>query len=266
MTKFREREKNSVLSSLSLRSPQFNRIVLTFFWKCWENDYGNVSVILFLCFRLRNLRWCCTTISFHTSSSLRWSSRLWGILPSPFIILSNDVVFNTASFPSKLGSFIRQPQFGVCKFGWTYFVKGDFLSWSSKFCQEIIIQFYSLCYFMNDSQGRVSTQQVFGLSNSDLVPGKYEGGAISFLAFLFIRSFLCCRWLNQLKSWVPFCLGGLKLWEGSLDLIKALRSDIRTGLISFGGKRVLEVGFSFSSWLFSFQLKFWMHIWKHCSY
>ncbi|XP_014521682.1 histidine protein methyltransferase 1 homolog [Vigna radiata var. radiata] len=59
-------------------------------------------------------------------------------------------------------------------------------------------------------KGRVSTQQVFGLSNSDLVPGKYEGG--------------------------------LKLWEGSLDLIKALRSDIRTGLASFGGKRVLEVG------------------------
>ncbi|XP_027913433.1 histidine protein methyltransferase 1 homolog isoform X1 [Vigna unguiculata] len=59
-------------------------------------------------------------------------------------------------------------------------------------------------------KGRVSTQQVFGLSNSDLVPGKYEGG--------------------------------LKLWEGSLDLIKALRSDIRSGLTSFGGKRVLEVG------------------------
>ncbi|XP_061369176.1 uncharacterized protein LOC133312051 isoform X2 [Gastrolobium bilobum] len=59
-------------------------------------------------------------------------------------------------------------------------------------------------------KGRVNTQQVFGLSNSDLVPGKYEGG--------------------------------LKLWEGSLDLIKALRSDINSGLISFGGKRVLEVG------------------------
>ncbi|KAK7331442.1 hypothetical protein VNO77_25667 [Canavalia gladiata] len=59
-------------------------------------------------------------------------------------------------------------------------------------------------------KGRVNTQQVFGLSNSDLVPGKYEGG--------------------------------LKLWEGSLDLIKALRSDIKNGLISFGGKRVLEVG------------------------
>ncbi|XP_004489175.1 uncharacterized protein [Cicer arietinum] len=59
-------------------------------------------------------------------------------------------------------------------------------------------------------KGRVNTQQVFGLSNSDLVPGKYEGG--------------------------------LKLWEGSLDLIKALRSDIKSELISFGGKRVLEVG------------------------
>ncbi|XP_025693534.1 uncharacterized protein [Arachis hypogaea] len=59
-------------------------------------------------------------------------------------------------------------------------------------------------------KGRVNTQQVFGLSNSDLVPGKYEGG--------------------------------LKLWEGSLDLIKALRCDIKSGLISFGGKRVLELG------------------------
>lgn len=36
-------------------------------------------------------------------------------------------------------------------------------------------------------------------------------------------------------------LGGLKLWEGSLDLIKALNSDIRSGHISFSKKRVLEV-------------------------
>lgn len=57
---------------------------------------------------------------------------------------------------------------------------------------------------MDDSQGRVSTQQVFGLSNSDLVPGKYEGGAISILAFLFIRSFPSCRGLNRLKSWFSF--------------------------------------------------------------
>ncbi|XP_054820874.1 LOW QUALITY PROTEIN: uncharacterized protein LOC129319820 [Prosopis cineraria] len=59
-------------------------------------------------------------------------------------------------------------------------------------------------------KGRVNTQEVFGLSNSDLVPGKYEGG--------------------------------LKVWEGSLDLIKALNSDIRSGHISFSKKRVLEVG------------------------
>ncbi|KAG4387602.1 hypothetical protein GLYMA_11G254400v4 [Glycine max] len=66
------------------------------------------------------------------------------------------------------------------------------------------------CVEVLASEGRVNTQQVFGLSNSNLVPWKYEGG--------------------------------LKLWEGSLDLIKALRSDIRNGLISFSGKRVLEVG------------------------
>ncbi|KAJ8433731.1 hypothetical protein Cgig2_019799 [Carnegiea gigantea] len=57
-------------------------------------------------------------------------------------------------------------------------------------------------------KGRVSTQEVFKLSNSDLVPGKYEGG--------------------------------LKLWEGSLDLVKALDSDIQKGNLSFEGKRVLE--------------------------
>lgn len=64
-------------------------------------------------------------------------------------------------------------------------------------------------------KGRVSTQEVFKLSNSDLVPGKYEGG--------------------------------LKLWEGSLDLVKALASDIQKGCLSFEGKRVLEVNFLFCS-------------------
>lgn len=59
-------------------------------------------------------------------------------------------------------------------------------------------------------KGRVSTQEVFALSNSDLVPGKYEGG--------------------------------LKLWEGSLDLVKELRLEIRKGLLSLSGKRVLELG------------------------
>lgn len=59
-------------------------------------------------------------------------------------------------------------------------------------------------------KGRVSTQEVFALSNSDLVPGKYEGG--------------------------------LKLWEGSIDLIKALSSDMQDGKLSFRGKRILELG------------------------
>lgn len=59
-------------------------------------------------------------------------------------------------------------------------------------------------------KGRVSTQEVFSLSNSDLVPGKYEGG--------------------------------LKLWEGSLDLVKTLRSKVGDGRLSFLGKRVLELG------------------------
>lgn len=59
-------------------------------------------------------------------------------------------------------------------------------------------------------KGRVSTQEVFKLSNSDLVPGKYEGG--------------------------------LKLWEGSLDLVKALDSEIQKGTLSFEGKSILELG------------------------
>lgn len=59
-------------------------------------------------------------------------------------------------------------------------------------------------------KGRVSTREVFALSNSDLVPGKYEGG--------------------------------LKLWEGSLDLVKALHSEIQNGVLSFEGKKVLELG------------------------
>ncbi|CAN1228361.1 Histidine protein methyltransferase 1 homolog [Linum grandiflorum] len=59
-------------------------------------------------------------------------------------------------------------------------------------------------------KGRVRTQEIMGLPNSDLVPGVYEGG--------------------------------LKLWEGSLDLVKALRSEIRKGELSFSRKKVLELG------------------------
>ncbi|CAM8994643.1 unnamed protein product [Rhodiola kirilowii] len=59
-------------------------------------------------------------------------------------------------------------------------------------------------------KGRVSTKEVLALSNLDLVPGKYEGG--------------------------------LKLWEGSLDLVKALQSEVQDQKLSFTGKRVLELG------------------------
>lgn len=56
----------------------------------------------------------------------------------------------------------------------------------------------------------MSTHEVFALSNSDLVPGKYEGG--------------------------------LKLWEGSLDLVKTLRSEVESCNLSLAGKKVLELG------------------------
>jgi predicted nicotinamide N-methyase len=56
----------------------------------------------------------------------------------------------------------------------------------------------------------VNTKEVFGLPNSDLVPGVYEGG--------------------------------LKLWEGSIDLVKALEKETQTGNLTFSGKRVLELG------------------------
>lgn len=36
-------------------------------------------------------------------------------------------------------------------------------------------------------QGRVSTQEVFTLSNSDLVPGKYEGVYISSYLSMFVK-------------------------------------------------------------------------------
>ncbi|XP_020242021.1 histidine protein methyltransferase 1 homolog [Asparagus officinalis] len=59
-------------------------------------------------------------------------------------------------------------------------------------------------------KGKVSTFDVFGVSNSDLVPGKYEGG--------------------------------LKLWEGSIDLVKALHFEVQESRLMIKGKRVLELG------------------------
>ncbi|XP_057481023.1 uncharacterized protein LOC130767870 isoform X2 [Actinidia eriantha] len=55
-------------------------------------------------------------------------------------------------------------------------------------------------------KGRVSTQEVFKLSNCDLIPG------------------------------------GLKLWEGSLDLVKTLQKEVQSEQLLLPGKRVLELG------------------------
>lgn len=59
-------------------------------------------------------------------------------------------------------------------------------------------------------KGRINSQSVLKVANSDLVPGKYEGG--------------------------------LKLWECTIDLIETLRREIQDGQLSFRGKRVLELG------------------------
>lgn len=59
-------------------------------------------------------------------------------------------------------------------------------------------------------KGRVNSADVLGVSNTDLVPGKYEGG--------------------------------LKLWECAVDLVNVLQGEVKDGRLSFRGKRVLELG------------------------
>lgn len=93
----------------------------------------------------------------------------------------------------------------------------------------------------------MSTKEVLGLPNSDLVPGVYEGAhttalivfALSFFIFFYFCCLLDCA---HLCMYVILGIGGLKLWEGSIDLVKALRLEVQNGNISFSGKRVLEVG------------------------
>ncbi|KAL0773110.1 hypothetical protein Bca101_038261 [Brassica carinata] len=83
-------------------------------------------------------------------------------------------------------------------------------------------------------KGRVNTREVFGLPNSDLVPGVYEGKLI----LLDMVHVICIISFHL----IGFDKGGLKLWEGSIDLVKALEKETQTGNISFPGKRVLELG------------------------
>ena len=73
----------SINTSSSLYSAQLMVLkLLLFLLQYSETKFRNVSIILFHRFRLRNFWRCCTTSSFYTSSSLRWSARLWGILRS----------------------------------------------------------------------------------------------------------------------------------------------------------------------------------------
>lgn len=95
------------------------------------------------------------------------------------------------------------------------------------------------------------------MPNSDLVPGVYEGEQRLILfgcIYLIYRVFCFYAFCFCLCTFVFWDAGGLKLWEGSLDLIKALQAEVQNGHLSFSGKRVLEVGTEFSgdSLLFCF--------------
>ncbi|XP_072971494.1 uncharacterized protein [Typha angustifolia] len=63
---------------------------------------------------------------------------------------------------------------------------------------------------LNIFKGKVSVADIIGLSKSDTVPSKGEGA--------------------------------LKSWESSIDLVNVLKNEIRDGLLSFRGKRILELG------------------------
>ncbi|KAK3020644.1 hypothetical protein RJ639_046428 [Escallonia herrerae] len=95
------------------------------------------------------------------------------------------------------------------------------------------------CIEVLPSQGRVSTQEVFALSNSDMKVFK-NFFAFPFHFLILVEFLLSCFYLDDFLC--SFCvIGGLKLWEGSLDLVKYLRTEVEEGL-SFAGKSVLELG------------------------
>ena len=57
---------------------------------------------------------------------------------------------------------------------------------------------------------------------------------------------LFSRFCNlKLNCNIMFALGGLKLWECTIDLVETLRREIQDGQLSFRGKRVLEVSFKY---------------------
>lgn len=67
----------------------------------------------------------------------------------------------------------------------------------------------------------MNTKEVFGLPNSDLVPGVYEGKLI----LLDMVHVILRRFISSLFD----SIGGLKLWEGSIDLVKALEKSHKLG-------------------------------------
>lgn len=71
---------------------------------------------------------------------------------------------------------------------------------------------------------------------------------VLFLFFFRLKWSYECLLVNEYdkKGFFLFVgLGGLKLWEGSLDLVKTLYNEIQEGKLSLKGKRVLEVRCSF---------------------
>ncbi|RRT46145.1 hypothetical protein B296_00036116, partial [Ensete ventricosum] len=61
-----------------------------------------------------------------------------------------------------------------------------------------------------------------------------------------LEKMLICKVSKFLRYMRQICLpshaaGSLKSWESSTDLVNNLKLEIRDGLLSFRGKRVLEV-------------------------
>ncbi|CAL5416810.1 unnamed protein product [Camellia sinensis] len=56
------------------------------------------------------------------------------------------------------------------------------------------------------------------------------------------RTLLKMIYIEDLHNVLNYGVGVLKLWEGSLDLVKTLQSEIQDGQLLFTGKRVLELG------------------------
>lgn len=71
-----------------------------------------------------------------------------------------------------------------------------------------------------------------------------DGGIVDYQGI--IKSIYCASlYEHGLMSNTLFDIGGLKLWECTIDLVEMLRREIQDGQLSFRGKRVLEVIFRY---------------------